>query len=160
MKSSVLILIALALFGLAFTATGTNAAPPVFPEKGPWNCEPVLLFDQTSEGLLAPFHTQLAVYNDGMVKYTRNNVRDEDPVVWTRHIPRYNVRELWTGLVAAGAFELEDNPVFAHDVPMSTVTIFHGKTDAMAHTFSFFVPEGRYEEILGMIEIFIIDPIG
>ena len=160
MKNSILILMALALIGLAFAPIGTTNAEQAAYLEGAWRCEPVLLFDQTGEGWWGPIHTQLAVYNDGMVKFSQDAERDTMPVIWTRHVPRHNVREFWETLKAAGAFGLEDHGAFADDLPMNTVTIFHGRTNAVAHTFSFFVPEGRYARILRIIETFIVDPIG
>jgi len=55
----------------------------------------------------------------------------------------------------AGGFELLDQKHFATDLPMTSVTLFQGETNALAHTFNYWTPTGPYQAIQGIIEEFI-----
>lgn len=169
MKHTNLALVALAAVGIAIAPVDTTIAQQTLPGPGtpvsllpenPVKCEPLLLFDQSADAWYMPRHTALAVYNDGLVNFARTGYGDHPPVVWSERIPKRNVHELWKDLVSIGVFTLEDQAMVPTDTPASTVTVFHGATEAVAHTFTFFLPQGRYGDVLRIIETFITDPIG
>ena len=161
MNRSILTLSLLSLLGLAFLPiNSTNAEQSADSQQNIWRCEPVLLYDVTGEGTAGPYHLQYSIYNNGMISFARQGGVDPNPTMWTTRIPTQNVREIWDDLVAAGAFELLDQPFSAVCVPMTSVTIFSGSTNAVAHTFNYWVPEGPYGVITRIIETAILDPIG
>lgn len=168
MLRTILALTVLALLVLAFLPTGSTSAeepaftvgPPTSLNRNVWRCEPVLLYDVTGEGTLGHYHLQYTIYNNGMVNYAREGYGDIAPVMKTTHIPGQNVREIWQDLVDAGAFTLPDQLTGAACLPMTSVTIFSGTTNARAHTFNYWVPDGPYAKITRIIETAMLDPIG
>ena len=167
MPRTIMALTLLSLLGLAFLPGGSNAEEPAYSVKpmtllteNVWRCEPVLLFDVTGEGALGPYHLQYTIYNNGMVNYAREGYGDVAPLMKTTHIPRRNVLEIWKDLVDAKAFVLPDQQTGAVCMPMTSVTIFTGTTDSMAHTFNYWVPDGPYAAINRIIETAMLDPIG
>lgn len=168
MPRTILALTFLALLGLAYLPIGsTSAEEPAFSVETPaslnqnvWRCEPVLLYDVTGEGALGHYHLQYTIFNNGMVNYAREGHGDVAPVMKTTHIPRRNVLEIWRELVDAGAFTLPDQPTAAVCTPMTSITIFSGTTNARAHTFNYWVPDGPYAKITRIVETAILDPIG
>ena len=41
------------------------------------------------------------------------------------------------------------------DVPLNTLTVFNGTTDAQAHTFSYWLANGNYAPVQAAIDAFI-----
>jgi len=102
--------------------------------------EPVLNFDVTGATFAGAFHSRVTVYNNGLG--TRSKLQ---PVFGTEEVETVflspaTVAQLQSDLIAAGAFKLCDLLQSTADIPLTTVTVFQGTTDARAHTYSYFFP--------------------
>lgn len=118
--------------------------------------EPVLLHDVTGGTLLGPYHTQLAVYNDGFVSF-HSVTGLGTPVVEARtaYVGPEAVQALQKALQAAGAFGLCDQPLQVSDVPLQTLTVFRGDGDAYAHSFSYWLGTGPHAAANAAVQDFV-----
>jgi hypothetical protein len=123
--------------------------------------EPLLLFEQSGGTLLGPVYRNLTVYSDGRATLTQDvsAVFDAEATTDTKvasvSLSPNNVAALWTILVDAGAFTLCDADAQVFDAPLNTVTIFDGRTDADAHTYSYWIGTGDHAIVDTVISHFI-----
>ena len=115
-------------------------------------CEPVLIFDVSGSTLTGPCHKNLSVYNNGRVSLaefaTSQPTRNESKMVSPGE-----VKSLIGQL--SRYTRLQDDQTIVTDIPMTTVTLFQGLTDARAHSFSYWLPIGDYEEVQQTIDLFM-----
>jgi hypothetical protein len=123
--------------------------------------EPLLLFEQSGGTLLGPMYRNLTVYSDGRATLTQDEAAafDSEEVTETMvasvSLTPDNVAALWAVLVDAGAFTLCDADAEVFDVPLNTVTIFDGRADADAHTYSYWIGTGDHAIVDTVISHFI-----
>lgn len=115
--------------------------------------EPVLIFDVSGSTLAGPVHSNLSVYNNGRVSLAEFSANGERRNLSTQ-IAGSDARALARALEVAGGSQLEDQVQQALDVPLTTVTVFDGETDALAHTFSYWIPSGDYGAIQELVDSF------
>ncbi len=126
------------------TVVGPTPSPGVPCTTNPLVQEPVLVFDISGFTLTGVLHQHLAVYNNGVASISRVSggtslfplSKDAD----LAFISSQMVEKLQKDLAAAGAPLACDEQLFVSDIPMTTVTVFRGGTDARAHTFSYWLP--------------------
>ena len=168
MKRSALFSLSLGLVGVlsiaslrpgeAQASAGTAQAAQACPNFIP--VEPIVNYDVTGSTLLGPFHYRYTVYSTGFVTLSRQSATplfegEIAPLGFgatTLSVPKEDVDQLKKDLRAAGAFQLCDQNLFVADIPMTTVTVFAGGTNSLAHTFSYWTGSGSYEsvqEVLG-----------
>ncbi len=133
------------------------AAPTACPNKVA--VEPVVLYDVTGSTLAGPYHQHLTVYGNGFATLARDPVVGGS-VVETVFLPPADVAQLRTDLAALGAASLCDIPTPVSDVPLNTVTVLSGGTDARAHTFSFFLAIKQHGAVKTLLETFIATHFG
>lgn len=128
---------------VALTTTETTAAPATAAQH--IRQEPVLVYDVTGGTLSGPVHAHLTVYNSGLVTYSEAAGLGT-PVVNARtaYVAPDLVHALAKSLSAAGAFALPDQPLAVADIPLKTLTVFRGDTDAFAHTYSYWMGLDSY----------------
>ncbi len=140
--------LAAALIATAGPATSQGGASVITP-GGPVKMEPVLIHDVVGGTLAGTIHTHLTVYNNGFVTVAKFH----DPVlsgggpekdVLTAALEPAEVQQLQKDLRQAGAYALPDQPLIGTDVPLSTLTVLRGGTDAVAHTYSYLFGTGGY----------------
>jgi hypothetical protein len=109
--------------------------------------EPIVMWDVTGHNLAGPVHGRLVVYNDGVTSVSslgNGDVRSET-------IAPALAQALRRDLIQAGATTLCDQ-TNATDMPLTTLTMFVGNTDAQAHTFSYWVANNGYAAIQAEID--------
>jgi len=158
-------LLALAGIGLAtLFASQPQSQVAIGPAKPvPVGCknnlkvEPVLNVDVTGGTLAGPFHRRLTVYNNGLATVSK----DIDSVFGGpdidadyTYVSAAAVSQLQSDLLTSGAFGLCDQSIIVFDVPLTTVTVFSGTTDAKAHTFSYWLGSGSYSGVQGVVSSF------
>lgn len=115
-------------------------------------CEPVLIYDVSGSTLTGPCHKNLSVYNNGRVSLAEfaavGAARNESTMINTGEVKSL-VGQL------SRYRRLQDDQTIVMDIPMTTVTLFDGTTDARAHSFSYWLPTGDYEEVQQTIDLFI-----
>lgn len=100
--------------------------------------EPVVVYDISGSTLLGPFFEHLAVYNDGYAILSATTYAPDPGQCQTSSLTAAEVTQLRQDLVAAGALTLcDDTGLVPSDLPLTTVTMFRGTTNAAAHTFSY-----------------------
>lgn len=120
--------------------------------------EPVLVFDVTGSTLLGPVHRHLAVYDSGRVSYATSGPRAAQPFVATATIEPKRVQALMGALSGAGAWQGIDQELGVTDVPLTTVTVLSGATDASAHTFSYWTASTRtHKSVQDLIAAFVTE---
>jgi hypothetical protein len=116
--------------------------------------EPVLIFDVSGETLAGPVHRHLAIYNNGRVSLAEFSAAGELRNISTE-IGGTSARAMARALEVAGASQLEDQRQAVLDVALTTVTVFEGDTDALAHTFSYWIPSGQYGAVQELVDSFL-----
>ncbi len=116
--------------------------------------EPVLNFDVTGSTLLGAFHTRLTVYNDGLVTGSTCGGFNGENSGGTTVATLGEVNQLQADLIAAGGLVLPDQNIQVSDVPLTTVSVFKGTTNARCHTFSYW-GGAPYDEIGDVIADFM-----
>lgn len=124
--------------------------------------EPLLIFERSGGTLLGPMYRNLTVYSDGRVSMSKDDTVffdsgvGQETAVAVISLSTGEVERLWAMLVDAGAFSLcdMDGPQVM-DVPLNTVTIFDGRTDADAHTYSYWIAINEYAGVGAVISSFI-----
>jgi hypothetical protein len=141
------------LFGLSLAA-GAEAQPCA--PTDPATCvnvqrrEPIVMWDVTGDTLAGTLvHGRLVVYNDGVTSVSSGNGD-----VRTEGVAPAVVQGLRRALVQAGATTLCDQ-AYVTDMPLTTLTMFEGNTDAQAHTFSYWVAENAYAGVQAEIDHFL-----
>ena len=135
--------------GLVVTATAKTA----FEGLPATENEPVVVVDVSGATLLGPVHRHLAVYTSGRVAYsafgpqTVPGVGGVQPVSRSETIDPLLVEALVSDLARAGAWQLADQTIEPTDVPLITVTVLDGQTDARAHTFSYWIPTAPFHPV-------------
>lgn len=128
------------------------AAPSFCPNK--IEVEPVVIYDVSGSTFAGPFHQHLTVYNSGLATFARATNFSE-PEVAVAQVSPADIAQLESDLDALGARSLCDIPTLVSDVPLTTVTVFAGATDARAHTFSFFLSIKQQGAVKQLLESFI-----
>lgn len=123
--------------------------------------EPLLVFERAGGTLLGPMYRNLTVYSDGRASLAKNDTVfldarvGQEVAVATISLSPADVAAFWALLVDAGAFSLCDMNAQVMDVPLNTVTIFDGRTDADAHTYSYWIAIDEYAGVGALISNFI-----
>jgi hypothetical protein len=125
------------------TGDGQAAAPDDCREYQ--THEPVLIYDVTGSTLLGPIHAHFTLYNDGFATYSSvsgypTSVGD----AWTASVTQLQIKVLLSELEDADVFQLCDQPMWVSDVPLKTITILDGGSDAYAHTFNYWLGHDKY----------------
>jgi hypothetical protein len=122
--------------------------------------EPVLVYDLTGYTLIGFLHRHLAVYNNGVasISAVSTNTLTEAPD-WNKAAVAFvspdEADKLLRELSNDGAFGLCDQSIIVLDMPMTTVTVSRGATDAQSHTFSYWFGDGSYGKVQQTIDAFI-----
>jgi hypothetical protein len=113
--------------------------------------EPIVMWDVTGYTLAgALVHGRLVVYNDGVTSVSSGNgdVRIEA-------VAPAAAQALRGDLIQAGATTLCDQKQVTADMPLTTLTMFVGSTEAQAHTFSYWVANNGYAAVQAAIDGFL-----
>ena len=120
---------------------GTGPSPPLgCPDA--IGRELLLVYDLSGSSLVGQFHTSLVVYDDGLCVISKRNqttfpIPGQDVDVDSADVGADTVAHLLSQLASLGAFKACDQQMQVVDVPLKTVTVARGSTDARAHTFSY-----------------------
>ena len=123
-----------------------------------WANEPVLVYNVQGSTLVELVHTNMVVYNSGSVMLTSTSSAPTEGAPQTCFsVDPMVAQQLLYDLAAAGAFTACDGIAAVSDVPLTTVTVFSGTTDARAHTFSFFdnLSDPTHGDVQDIIQEFI-----
>jgi hypothetical protein len=112
--------------------------------------EPIVMWDVTGHTLAGPVHGRLVVYNDGVTSVASLGNGD----VRTETIAPAAAQALRRDLIQAGATSLCDQTNVT-DMPLTTLTMFVGTTDAQAHTFSYWIANSGYAAVQAEIDEFL-----
>lgn len=104
--------------------------------------EPLVVHDISGSTLIGPIHRHLAVYNNGLVSLSEsgsNTTGVTGGKADFTYIPADDAKKLYADLVSFGALTECDETLQANDVPLTTVSVFRGETNARVHTYSHMV---------------------
>lgn len=117
--------------------------------------EPVVLYEVAGWSLGGPIDLELALYGDGSARLSSATANGGQGKAQTAVVPAQTATGLLAALTANGAFVLCDEPSFTTDTPLSTLTVLRPKTDAQAHTFSWWAGVNEYEPIEQRLQGFV-----
>lgn len=138
------------LIGAALLFSATSLAqtvvPSIKPPVGKIAMEPVLLHSLSGGSLSGTTEEQLVVYNSGLMVISKSNVffGTVDVDARSAQLSEAALMVLRRRLDAAGAFGLGDTGISVTDVPLHTLTVFKGATNAHAHSFSYWLGSDDY----------------
>lgn len=121
--------------------------------------EPIVLYSLSGSTLAGLVHRQLTVYNGGFVTIAQQDsiviFGSESEDVATASVTPQEASQLLRDLLLAGAATLGDQDITVSDVPLNTLTVLEGDTDARSHTFSYWLPIEQYAQVGQVIDGFI-----
>ena len=135
-------------------AIGSDTLTPGPTLAGAIKREPVLMFDVTGSTLTGPLHSRYTVYNDGLITGGSCGGFTGANAAGTAYAPPSDVSQLLADLVDAGGVKLLDQNLSVADIPLTTVTVLKGSTNARAHTFSYWIGVGEYAQLASVIADF------
>lgn len=142
-----------AAFTMSAAPLQTQALNPPCPNT--LRHEPLVVFEVTGGTLAGPVDSLLAVYDDGLARYS-SSIGPGPGFSYTVGVGEAQARGLQADLAAAGALYLCDaSDGVVNDVPLSTLTVLRGQTRQAGNTFSWFLPEGPTATIEGVLSAFI-----
>jgi hypothetical protein len=116
--------------------------------------EPVVMFEVSGATLVGEVHRQLTVYGNGRATLSEK-IGSGFSRVATTMTSVEDVNDLRLRLAANGAFMACDQEFLVLDVPLRTLTVFDGETDARAHTVSYWINSDMYAGLDEALEQFI-----
>ncbi len=145
------------LVPIVFLAASTTASPAAAAGgSGALDQEPLLVHDVTGFGFAGNLiHRHLAVYDNGVVSISSVTDFPSQSKGAVKFLAPNVVRQLFRELSTNGAFALPDQVLGAADIPLSTLTVFQGETNANAHTFSYWAGLGAYAPIDAAVNQFV-----
>ena len=117
--------------------------------------EPVLVFDVSGSTLTGPLHISYRVYNDGYIAGSECGGPFGVNSAGTAGASEAEVLALQKALIDAGGMSLPDQNLSVADIPLTTVTVFRGDTNARAHTFSYWTNDAEYAALGQVISDFM-----
>lgn len=104
--------------------------------------EPVLMYEVSGRSLCCLVDIQMTIWSDGSARAA--SADESGPGrAQIAYIPPLAVQGLLAELNTLGAGAACDEPSFTSDVPLSTLTLLRGTTDARAHTWSWLGDDGH-----------------
>lgn len=116
-----------------------------------WTHEPLVAYDATGATLSGPLDCSLRVHNDGTVRLFSRSAGS----ALVEFVPPSIARGFARDLLVAGASTLCDGPVVGSDVPLRTLTVFRGATDATPHTVNGFGGVPTNDALNRVIDAFV-----
>ena len=148
--------LALLLVATAGPATSQGGGSVVTPGGGSTPFEPILIHDVVGGTLTGTVHTHLTIYNNGFATVAKLHdsvlTGSVEKDVATAALTPAEVQQLRLDLRASSASTLPDQPAWGADVPLSTMTVLRGGTDALAHTFSYQFASGAYDAPAAVVQ--------
>ena len=139
---------------LALVTLPAHTTPPT--AAGPctdlWVHHPLVVYDVTGFTLGGPVDLSLVVYDDGTAKLSSASAAPGQGKSSLVVLSQQEVLAFAQSLLQAGSFQTCDQPLVAADVPLKTLSVFRGATDAKAHTFSWWIdvgPHATFEQLAG-----------
>ena len=117
--------------------------------------EPLVVYEVTGGTLSGPVDAFLAVYDDGLARYS-SSVAGSGPG-YSATVPVDDAaRQLHQALIAAGAMEQCDQLENVSDMPLSTLTVLREAPRGRPNSFSWFTADGdQLGEIESLLQGFI-----
>lgn len=109
---------------------------------------PVVLMTRSGPTLLGGNQlSTISIYSNGLITVSQADGASGISSAGQAFVDPGYVEDLQAQLRSLGAHRLGDARYDAYDVPLNTVTVFHGGQDARAHSFSYWVPDGPYRDV-------------
>lgn len=148
------------LLTLALPQAPTQTTPAIELAPTPGCCntflhEPLLAYDVAGSTLVGPTYLHLVVYDDGHALIAATTDTQDPGRAAVALLSRVEVQALRAALVARGAFTQCDDTAQTADLPLRTVTVLGGTTNALAHTFSYTAPNASQAAIEQRIQSLI-----
>lgn len=135
--------------------------PPSAPLEPTQTCcnsilhEPFLVYDVAGSTLAGPVFRHLVVYDDGHAMLAAAADATHPGGVATAQLTRAEVQALRNALVIQGAWSHCDDDAQVSDVPVKTVTVLQGTTNAIAHSYSYRIATAGLAGVEQRIEMLI-----
>ena len=138
--------------------------------------EPIVIYNVSGATLLGPEQFQMTIYSNGLASFTRfaggglqqGDLQQTGPegagpgeppstigIATTVNLSINEANQLASDLRRAGAQTLCDQEVYVTDVPLQTLTILEARSDAIAHTFSYWTGAGQYSDVAVVMDNFV-----
>jgi len=117
--------------------------------------EPLVVFDVTGATFAGPTDLHLVVHGNGITKLSSATQGSGPGKATFQYLPPADARALALQLAGLGGMSLCDDPAVGQDIPLKTLTLLRGTTDAPAHTFSWYDSHGPYMAIEQAVNDFI-----
>jgi hypothetical protein len=112
---------------------------------------PVLIHDIAGSTLIGPLYRHLIVYSNGHASLSATTYEPDPGRAQTGILTPAETAQLAADLQAAGAFRLCDDDSVISDMPLTTVTVFRGGPDALAHTYSYLQASSQQQGVEDLV---------
>lgn len=131
-----------------------SSAAPQGPCVNTIRHEPVLVYEVSGFGFGGLIDRMLTVYADGSLKLSSAELSGPGKAALAAASPA-EVKTLTQTLSLAGSFTACDDQSTGFDVPLKTLTVFRGGTDALTHTVSWWFQNPPYDGLEQPLDAFI-----
>lgn len=145
------------LLAISLLVPALFAADPQRPGEGGGGDDlypraPVLLHQVSGSTLAGPYEALVTVYSDGHATCSSIDALTGVGTMSVATLGEGELLSLVQALRAAGAFDLHDQSMIVMDLPLTTITVLRGGTDAAAHTFSYWYGADEYAGVATILD--------
>ena len=119
------------------------------------NRQPVLLYELSGITLLGPVTQTVVAYSSGDITMSQMIGHSNPPSVIRAQMSVVSLESFLVAMYGAGVAGLQDQEFSVTDAPLRTVTVLSPGTDAIAHSFSYYIPDGDYAGVSELLRRFV-----
>lgn len=131
------------------SSTFASTCADVFPHQ------PIVVYEIAGGTLAGPFDLELLVYNDGAARLSSSTANFGAGKSRNAFVGGTVAQALLSTLSQDGAFRVCDDPTQTSDLPLSTLSVARGVTDARIHSSSWFAASGDQAALQQTLQAFI-----
>ncbi|MFT7076513.1 MAG: hypothetical protein ACJA0P_002530 [Planctomycetota bacterium] len=120
---------------------------------------PVVMMASAGATLLGPQMSSIAIYSNGLVILSEASGATGGSAAAQAVVGREQVQDLQRELRGLGAFRICDDQKTVADIPLTTVTVFHGEQSARAHSYSYWIGTEEHQRVRDALQSFILEHV-
>ena len=134
---------------------------PIFPSPHAQACtdvhphQPIVVYEVSGGTLAGPIDLELLVYQDGSARLSSSTANFGSGKSQNAYVGDKAASAFLTALSQNGASQLCDLSDLTSDMPLSTLSVMRGNTNARIHTFSWFFATDQHAAVEQIVQAFI-----
>ena len=103
--------------------------------------------------------SSIAIYSNGLVILSEASGATGGSAAAQAVVGREQVQDLQRELRGLGAFRICDDQKTVADIPLTTVTVFHGEQSARADSYSYWIGTEEHQRVRDALQSFILEHV-